>query len=38
MLHDVYCSLNVVREVEMGRARGTYGGDDERVQGFGGKT
>jgi len=41
-LNDLCCSPNTVsdkiKKNEMGRACGTYGGGERRVQGFGGET
>ena len=42
-LNDLYCSPNIVRVIkieknEMGGACSTYGGEERRIQGFGGET
>jgi hypothetical protein len=42
-LHDLYCSPNIVRVMklrrkEMGGACSAYGGEERRLQGFGGET
>jgi len=42
-LSDLYCSPNIVRVIkskknEMGGACSAYGGEERRIQGFGGET
>ena len=42
-LNDLYCSPNVflgckIEKNEMGGVCGTYGGEERRIQGFGGET
>jgi hypothetical protein len=33
-----YCSGNQIEKNEMGGTRGTYGGEEKRIHGFGGET
>ena len=38
VLHTQYCSGDKIEKNEMGRACSAYGGEERRIQGFGGET